>query len=112
MKKKVGMTLALLLVVGGFFYYTTFFAYQPLEELSNFPIPKTAVLLIEMEDVKFYDWSRATAGSGIPFGYEIVLKANGWKQGEVEGASVSFTKGDHQIRLISQTGLFTLIKIK
>lgn len=59
-----------------------------------------------------YDWSRASEEFGIPFDYEIVLKANGWRKGEREGASVLYTKRSHSMDLISTTKRLDIIKVK
>lgn len=112
MKKIFGGVLALLLVMGGIFYFTTFFAYQPSEDLFNFPIPKNAELVHESKNGKTYTWSKASEEKGIPLGYEIVLKANEWEKEEREGASVYYTKGNHQIDVISQTKQLTLSIMK
>ena len=110
--KIIGVLLATLLVVGGIFYSTTIFAYQPSEELFNFPIPKNAVLIKESEDVKIYNWSNTAKKDDLPFGYEIVLKTNGWQKGDREDDSVYYTKRNHQIDVISQSKQLTLRILK
>lgn len=112
MKKILGATLLLLLVAGGIFYVTTFFAYETSENFFGFPIPKNAQLVSENASAKSYEWSNASEENGIPFGYELVLKANDWKKGEREGASVIYTKGNHEIDLISTTKQLNIVKVK
>jgi len=109
MKKIFIWFLSLLLILGGIFYFTIFFAYQPAEDLFNFPIPKSAEIIDEKGSSRSYNWSKASEENGIPFGYEMVLKANGWKKGERDGASVIYTKGKHSIDLISTTKHLNLI---
>ncbi|MFJ3388164.1 hypothetical protein [Lysinibacillus sp. NPDC086135] len=114
-KKKVGWTIAimvLLIGVGIGYYFTALSLYEPSEDLYGFPIPKNAELVQESNKSKSYDWSRASEENGIPFDYEIALKANGWKKGEREGTSVSYTKGNHTIDLLSSTKWLDIIKIK
>ena len=109
MKKIFGGVLALLLFLGGILNFTTFLAYQPSEKLFDFPIPKSAELVDEKESSMSYNWSKASEENGIPFRYEMVLKANGWKKGERDGASVMYTKGSHKIDLISTTEHLNMI---
>lgn len=111
MKRLVNWLLPMTLVVGGSLYLSTFFSYRT-SDFYNFPIPKSAELLQESEDAKIYDWSRATEEKGIPFGYEVVLKVNGWEKREIEGASVFYTKRNHQINVIPQTKQLTIRKMK
>lgn len=101
-KKKVGWTIALVtpLVGGVIYYFILLFLYLPSEDLYNFPVPRNAELIKENEMAKSYNWSSAIEEYGIPFGYELVIKINGWKQGEREGASVIYTKGNKKIDLI------------
>lgn len=83
----VGWTLTLATrLIGRFIYYfIPLSLYEPLKDLFDSPIPKNAELVQESEQGKSYDWSNASKENGIPFGYELVLKANGWKKGEREG---------------------------
>ncbi|MFJ5713257.1 hypothetical protein [Neobacillus sp. NPDC093127] len=114
-KKKVGWIIAimvLLIGVGIGYYFTALSLYEPSEDLYGFPIPKKAELVQESNKSKSYDWSRASEVNGIPFDYEIALKANGWKKGEREGASVLYTKGNHTIDLLSSTKWLDIIKVK
>ncbi|WP_261384240.1 hypothetical protein [Planococcus sp. CPCC 101016] len=113
MKRKAGLAiLALILMASGIFYYTTFFSYQASEAFSGFPIPKKAELLEENQDARIYNWKKASEENGIPLGYELVLKLNGWDKQEREGASVSYTKGEKHIDVISQVQLLTLRKME
>ncbi|WKA53227.1 hypothetical protein [Planococcus shixiaomingii] len=108
MKRKMFLLFAaFLLLTSGIFYYATFFSYHPSKELSNFPIPKKAELVAENYFVRIYSWTPASEEYGIPFGYELVLKFNGWEEQEREGASVIYTKGDKEIDVICQTQLLT-----
>jgi hypothetical protein len=79
--------------------------------LYNFPIPKNAELVQENSQGKSYDWSPASEESGIPFGYELAIKVNGWKKGERDGASVYYTKGTKKLDLISSTKHLNILKV-
>lgn len=113
MKKKVWWTLALaaLLISGASYYFITLSLYEPTEELYGFPVPKSAELVEESSAGKNYEWSRASEENGIPYEYELALKMNGWKKGEREGASVSYTKGNHKINLISTTRQLDILRV-
>lgn len=114
MKKSIGRTLAFaaLLISGVSYFFITLSLYEPSEDLYNFPIPKNAVLVEENVKGKSYDWSPTSEENGIPFGYEIALKTNGWKKGERDGASVYYTKGNKKIDLISSTKHLNILKVK
>ncbi|MBS2970810.1 hypothetical protein J9317_18885 [Metabacillus sp. KIGAM252] len=113
MKKITGWILALaaLLVGGALYYFITLSLYEPSEDLYSFPVPKNAEVVQKNEHGNSYDWSKTSEENGIPFGYELVLKANGWKKGEREGASVYYTKGNHKIDLISTTKHLGIIRV-
>lgn len=113
MKKTIGWALALtmLLIGGAIYYFITVSLYEPSKELYNFPIPKKAELVQESSRGKSYDWSPASEESGIPFGYELAIKVNGWKKGEREGASVYYTKGTKKIDLTSSTEQLKILKV-
>ncbi|MBT2605030.1 hypothetical protein J7E55_18720 [Bacillus sp. ISL-53] len=113
MKKMVGwtLTLATLLIGGVIYYFITLSLYEPSKDAFDFPVPKNAELVQENVKGKSYDWSKASEENGIPFGYELVLKSNGWKKGEREGASVFYTKGNHKIDLISTTKHLDILKV-
>lgn len=112
-KKMVSWTIALATpLFGGVIYYFILQSlYLPSEDLFNFPVPRNAELIQENEKEISYDWSAASEENGIPFGYELVLKANGWKKGEREGASVLYTKGNKKIDLISTTKHLNILKV-
>jgi len=101
-KKKKGWKIALAtpLVGGVIYYFILLFLYLPSEDFYNFPVPRNAELIKENEKAKSYYWSAAIEEYGIPFGYELVIKINGWKKGEREGALVLYTKGNKIIDLI------------
>ncbi|MCM3440210.1 hypothetical protein ACUIJN_23340 [Metabacillus halosaccharovorans] len=111
-KKMVVWTIALATpLFGGVIYYFILQSlYLPSEDLFNFPVPRNAEVIQENEIGKSYDWSPASEENGIPFGYELVLKFNGWKKGEREGASVVYTKGNKKIDLISTTKHLNILK--
>ncbi|MGK7377588.1 hypothetical protein ACSFXN_07075 [Planococcus sp. 1R117A] len=111
-RKKTIPLIALLLLTSGIFYYTTFFSYQPSEELSSFPIPKKAELIEVNRHASVYSWASASEENGIPYGYQVVLKFNGWEEQAREGASVIYSKEDTQIDVISQTELLTVRNMK
>lgn len=113
MKHTWGWVLGIVLFSGLFFYFTTFFSYEASSAaLSGFPVPKSAILTEENEVAKLYEWNRASEENGIPLGYEVVLKANGWEKGSRQGASVRYTKGQEQIDVISATNRLILIRIQ
>ncbi|TWT27214.1 hypothetical protein [Planomicrobium sp. CPCC 101110] len=107
-RKTFSLFAASLLLISGIFCYTIFFSYQPSEEVSDFPVPKKAELIEANRHARTYNWAPASEENGIPFGYKIVLKVNGWEEQEREGASVIYTKGDKQVDVISQTQLLIL----
>ena len=113
LKKTIGWTLALtmLLIGGAIYYFITVSLYEPSKELYNFPIPKNAEFVQESSRGKSYDWSPASEESGIPLGYELAIKVNGWKKGERKGASVYYTKGTKKIDLISSTKHLNILKV-
>ena len=113
MKRKIGWALALtlFLIGGSLYYFITVSQYEPSKELYNFPIPKNAELVQESSRGKSYDWSPASEENGIPFGYELAIKKNGWEKGEREGASVFYTKGTKKIDLISSTKHLNILKV-
>ncbi|WP_458352242.1 hypothetical protein [Peribacillus frigoritolerans] len=61
-----------------------------------------------------YEWSRASEDDGIPYGYAIALKANGWKKwkSESEGASVLYMKGNSKVDLITTTKQLEILRVK
>ncbi|MBN6887292.1 hypothetical protein ACUXCC_002316 [Cytobacillus horneckiae] len=104
MKIKITVgVLAIVLIGGLIFYFTTFFVYQQSEKFFGFPIPKNAELVSEKGLINIYDWSRASEENGIPFDYELVIKAKGWKFVDREGASTYYEKEGYRIDLISTT---------
>ncbi|SDI16166.1 hypothetical protein SAMN04487975_112120 [Planococcus glaciei] len=113
MKKKIGWTLALTMVLlsGVAYYFITLSLYESNIELFGFPVPKNAELVGESSVGKNYEWKRASEEYGIPYGYEVALKKNGWKKGEREGASVYYTKGNHKIDLISMTETLDILRV-
>lgn len=113
LKKTIGWTLALtmLLIVGAIYYSITVSLYEPSKELYNFPIPKNAELVQGNSREKSYDWSPASEENGIPLGYELAIKVNGWKKGEREGALVYYTKGTKKIGLFSFTKHLNILKV-
>ena len=110
MKKKRRWTVAILVIVIGMIFVSSNFIYETSEELYDFPIPIKAELTQEFDQTKSYNWSRASEENGIPLDYEIILKINGWKKGEREGASISYTKGNHTIDLASYHNALDVIK--
>lgn len=113
LKKTIGWTLALttLLIGGAIYYFITVSLYEPSEDLFDFPIPKKAELVKENEHAVIYDWSSASEENGIPFGYKLVIKANGWERVESSDidASPHYSKGNHQINVLSLRKQLTLI---
>lgn len=112
MKKKLAWPGAFLILLAGFLYVATFYAYEPAETLSGFPEPVFAEITEDKETAKLYYWNGASEENGIPFGYEVVIRASGWKKGTREGASVMYHKGDEQVDVISSTNRLILMKKK
>jgi hypothetical protein len=113
-KKKVGWSIALVtlfIVVGIATYLITLSFYESSEDLYGFPVPQNAKLIQKSGQSESYDWSKASEEDGIPFVYEIALKASGWTKGVREGASVLYKKGNHTIDLISTTKRLDIIKV-
>ncbi|MEW4306007.1 hypothetical protein [Rossellomorea marisflavi] len=104
-------TATALIAAGPLYYFITLALYEPSEDLYHFPVPTHAKLVGENEPGHQYDWSRASEENGIFYGYEMVLKANGWEKGEREGASVYYTKGDHTIDLMSASKHLEILKV-
>ncbi|MDM5358906.1 hypothetical protein [Peribacillus sp. ACCC06369] len=99
--------------IGGIIYYfITMSQYNTTEDLYGFPVPRNAELVHINEQGKRYNWSRATEENGIPYRYELALKADGWKKGESEGASVFYKKGNNTIDLITTTSQLEILRVK
>ncbi|MDQ0884133.1 hypothetical protein [Peribacillus sp. V2I11] len=114
MKKKVreAFTIAALLIMGGaIIYYFISSSYTTTEDLYEFPVPRNAELVQINEQGNRYEWSMASEENGIPYGYEIALKANRWEKGEREGASVFYTKGNNKIDLITTTNQLEILRV-
>ncbi len=106
MKKMISgaLIIAALLIIGGaIIYYFISFSYTTPEDLYEFPVPRNAELVQINDQGNRYEWSKASEENGIPYGYELALKANGWKKGKSEGASVFYTKGNNTIDLLTTT---------
>ncbi|MES1040192.1 hypothetical protein FOA20_12010 [Peribacillus simplex] len=97
---------ALLIIGGAFIYYFISSSYTTSEDLFEFPVPRNA------EQGNRYEWSRASEENGIPNGYDLVLKANGWKKGEGEGAYVFYTKENNTIDLLTTTKQLEILRVK
>ena len=110
MKKKIRWTVAILASVIGIIFVSLNLIYETSEDFYGFPLPKKAELVQAFDQTKSYNWSRASEENGIPLDYEIILKINGWKKGEREGASVLYTKGNHTIDLASYHKALDVIK--
>ncbi|WP_188206658.1 hypothetical protein [Alkalibacillus aidingensis] len=102
MRKKVGLLflITFLLIIGPVYYLSL---YESSVELNGFPVPKSAEMIEELESGHSYHWSKASEENGIPLGYELVIKANGWTKGKREGSYVTYTKGNQEINLFTQT---------
>lgn len=112
MKSKLAWLGAFFILLTGFLYVATFYAYEPAETLGGFPEPVFAEITEDKETAKLYYWNGASEEDGIPFGYEVVIRASGWKKGAREGASVMYHKGDEQVDVISSTNRLILMKKK
>lgn len=113
-KVNVFITVSLLLVVGVLYYFFAVSRYELAEEMYNFPVPIGAKLIAkeETELRKTYDWSPASGDNGIPLSYKLIIKKNGWKQGQIDGTNVIYSKGSHQINLSSHTDYLSIIKVE
>ncbi|MCK1983104.1 MULTISPECIES: hypothetical protein [Peribacillus] len=108
------LTIAALLIIGGgaIIYYFISSSYTTPQGLYEFPVPRNAELVQINEQGNRYEWSRASEENGIPNGYDLVLKASGWKKGEREGASVFYTKGNNTIDLLTTTKQLEILRVK
>jgi hypothetical protein len=113
MKKKLGWTLALitLLFGGAIYYFITASFYEPTEDLFDFPTPIKAELVKKNEHSVIYNGSSSSEEYGIPLGYKLAIKANGWKKIDTDDidASPHYLKGNHQINVLSSTKQLTFI---
>lgn len=104
------LTIAFLIGIG-YLYYTNldknhFF----LNDMYNFPVPKSAELESENEVGKHYIWSKASGDNGIPLSYRLMIKKNGWREIGREGEIVKYTKGKFTIYLHSSTDYIGIMK--
>ncbi|CAH0169013.1 MULTISPECIES: hypothetical protein [Bacillaceae] len=114
MKKRISgaLTIAALSIIGGaIIYYFISSSYTTTEDLYEFPVPRKAELVQINEQGNRYEWSRASEENGIPYGYDLALKANGWKKGKSEGASVFYTKGNNTIDLLTTTNQLEILRV-
>lgn len=109
MKKKVIISLLILILLGGVFYFNTYYAYEQSTENLGFPIPKKAELIEKNSNTEIYEWSKASEENGIPASYEFIIKNYGWEKVDSEGALVVYEKDDLKIELISSTKQLTII---
>ena len=84
-KVNVFISVALLLVIGIVYYFVADSRYELAEEMYNFPVLIRAKLIAkeETEVRKTYDWSPASGDNGIPLSYKLIIKKNGWRQGQL-----------------------------
>ncbi|KOS69345.1 hypothetical protein AEA09_12760 [Lysinibacillus contaminans] len=110
----VFMVLALFVVVGILYYSFAKSQFELAEELYDFPVPKGAMLIqTEVTDNrKSFDWSAASGDNGIPLSYKLILKKNGWDQGQIDGTNVVYTKGQQQINLSTATDYLSIAKVE
>ncbi|MFJ7735086.1 hypothetical protein ACIQ2D_01990 [Lysinibacillus sp. NPDC097287] len=113
-KVNVFITVALLMAVGVLYYLFSDSRYELAEEMYDFPVPIGAKLIAkeETEFRKTYDWSPASGDNGIPLSYKLIIKKNGWKQGQIDGTNVIYSKGSHQINLNTSTNYLCMIKVE
>ncbi len=92
--------LALILIVAGVVYYTTASAgYQTLEDMNDFPVPKTAELVKDGDHAKSYEWDGVSAANGISKGYQAVIQNRGWEETAREDKTITYKKGDVVLHL-------------
>lgn len=65
--------------------------YELAKDMNDFPVAKAAQLIQaeETESRKSYDWSAASGDNGIPVSYKLILRKNGWHQGQIDGTKMS-----------------------
>ncbi len=103
MKKKLTISLFILILLGGVFYLNTYYAYEQSSENHGFPIPKKAMLIKKNSEAEIYEWSRASEENDIPASYAFMIKNYGWQKGKKENESVFYEKDGLKIELITST---------
>ncbi|MGN7116957.1 hypothetical protein [Lysinibacillus odysseyi] len=92
--------LALVLIVFVVIYYTTASSsYQSLEDMNDFPVPKSAELVKEEDNAKYYEWDGASTANGLPKGYQLVIQNRGWEETAREGETITYKKGNVILQL-------------
>ena len=97
------------LFVAILYYWISVSSYQTSEDLNNFPYPKDAELVYQTDKVYGYDWGKASFENGIPLGYKLVIKQNGWKKVGQEGGNTTYIKGNYKINLLSHRDYIEII---
>lgn len=108
------MVVTLFVVAGILYYYFANSQYELAEDMYEFPVPKGAQLIQaeETDNRKSYDWSAASGDNGIPLSYKLMLKKNGWDQGQIDGTNVVYTKDQKQITLSTATDYLRIAKVE
>lgn len=80
----------LLLMLCGSIFFAIYYGkingdFDKVEDLYNFPVPKSAQLIRETAHLKDYYWE-ASIGESIPLTYRLIVHKNGWQLvDDVEG---------------------------
>lgn len=110
--KRFLIFLASIALIGCVFYIINLALYQPEKEFFDFPVPKSAKLVKETEHSNIYKWSKASEENGIPIGYRLILKKDGWKPVDKEGALTHYKKDTFKVDLISTKGQLSITRDK
>ncbi|MFB6467876.1 hypothetical protein ACE38V_13885 [Cytobacillus sp. Hz8] len=93
MRFKKGMiTFVVLMLICSTHYFISNSRYKLSEKYSDFPIPKSAKLLIEDEEHSRYKWNKSSDINGIPLSYRLIIATNGWKKEVREGTLTTYEK--------------------
>ncbi|MGN7477289.1 hypothetical protein ACTHOQ_05495 [Solibacillus silvestris] len=113
MKKKLVKFLVfmfILLFAGILFFLLSVSFYEKSEELSNFPLPKSAQLVYKTDNVRGYNWEKASFENGIPVSYKLIIHLNNWRKTEQEGSVTTYTNGKYIIHLLCDRDYIEIIK--
>ncbi|MDM5248604.1 hypothetical protein [Lysinibacillus sp. G4S2] len=99
--QKIILTVVLLIFLGISYYFVATSKYELSGKYSDFPIPRSAKLIQENEDISVYEWSKSSDLNGIPFSYSLIIRVNGWEKVVREGTLTIYEKDRVQIHLSS-----------
>lgn len=99
MKRIIALAVIIILSVVAILFYSNVEKNFELEaEFYDFPVPKNAVIESEDQTSKNYRWESST-GTDIPISYKLMIKKSGWKQKEIDGHNIIYTKEKATINL-------------